>query len=224
VVARVLTESAEDKRQYYQRFQRLRQAVYKEDALTNAVMGIAARLKPVFETFDANAGRNQAGGAADLCRRILARGVNLDRLLATALGKPWEPNPLTGWQARTAEGAPAFDEFKEGDKSRLRIRTGDKPVVGSWRVRVTVPQGRYVFEARVRTVDVPQSNDPQQGAGLRISGGQRRAGITGSTDWQKVEYEINADQGVTDVELVCELRAARGEAWFDLESLKLVRK
>jgi hypothetical protein len=87
-----------------------------------------------------------------------------------------------------------------------------------------LPQGRYVFEARVRTVNVPESKEPAQGAGLRVSGGQRRAGITGSTDWQKVEYEISADQGVTDVELVCELRAARGEAWFDTDSLRVVRK
>jgi len=28
---------------------------------------------------------------------------------------------------------------------------------------------------------------------------------------------------VGDVELVCDFRAAKGEAWFDLESLKLIR-
>jgi hypothetical protein len=33
---------------------------------------------------------------------------------------------------------------------------------------------------------------------------------------------VEAD--VPDVELICQLRAATGEAWFDLESLRLVRE
>jgi hypothetical protein len=30
--------------------------------------------------------------------------------------------------------------------------------------------------------------------------------------------------GIHDIELVCELRASNGEAWFDAESLRLVRR
>ena len=224
-VARALTETPEDKRQYFLRVQQLRQSVCKEEMLTNTVLRVAARLKPVFEEFDPNAARGHADAVADLCRRIAARGVNIDRQLGTLLGLPWEPKPPKDWQTRISEGIPSFDQFKDGDKSRLRIRVAkNQTVVGSWRTRVILPQGRYIFDGRVRTVDVPESKDPSQGAALRISGGQRRASITGSTDWRKLEYEINADQGVTDLELVCELRASRGEAWFDTDSLRIVRK
>jgi hypothetical protein len=31
-------------------------------------------------------------------------------------------------------------------------------------------------------------------------------------------------QDQTDIELVCELRALQGEAWFDLASLRLIRR
>lgn len=224
-VARALTETAEDKRQYFLRVRKLRQTLYKEDVLTNTVLQIAARLKPVFETFDAGAGRNQAGAVEDLCRRIIARGVGLDQQLQRELGVAWDPKPLKDWQRRTAEGNPNFDEVKDGGKPCLRIRAADgNGVTASWRTRVPLPPGRYIFSGRVRTVKVPPSNDPSLGATLRISGGQRRPGITGSTDWRKVEYEFSAGDGITDIELVCELKAARGEAWFDSGSLTLIRK
>jgi hypothetical protein len=45
----------------------------------------------------------------------------------------------------------------------------------------------------------------------------------GDTDWQVVRYEftVGGEQGEHD--LVCELRAAGGEVWFDLSSLHLSR-
>jgi hypothetical protein len=224
MLAKAMIDTPAHKREYLEHYQKLYRTCFHEDQLTNAVMQAAARMKLILEQIDPNAAKNALNLGQDVCRRISGRARGIERALAAELGLPWEPKPLRGWQSRTADGNPAFDEFKEGDKSRLRIRAGDKPAVGSWRVRVALPQGRYVFEARIRTVNVTESKDPQQGAGLRISGGPRRAGITGSTDWQKVEYEINADQGVTDVELVCELRATRGEAWFDTESLRVVSK
>jgi len=224
-VARALTETPEDKRAYFLRVQQLRKTVYRDDVLTNAVLQVGARIRPVFDAIDPNGSKNHAGAVADLCRRIVDRGMGIDRQLFANLGLPWEPKPLGNWQSRVASGNPAFDEPKDGDKPCLRIRVTDKnAVTASWRTHVAVPPGKYVFQGRVRTVDVPPSNDPAQGAAFRISGGQRQTAITGSTEWRKLEYEFSTVEGVTDVELVCELRADRGEAWFDTGSLTLTRK
>ncbi len=224
MLARIVTESPQDRRRYLEHYQRLYKTAFNVERLTNAVMQAAARLKPVLEQLGPNVARDNENAARDVCRRIVARAVGIERQLNAQLGLPWEPKPLKGWQSRVTEGQPLFDEVKEGEKTRFRIRTGDKPVTGSWRVRIVVPAGQYFFEGRIRTVDVPPANDPSQGAALRISGGQRKNSVTGSTDWQNVQYEFSAGEGVTDIELVCELRAAKGEAWFDADSLRVVRK
>jgi hypothetical protein len=39
-----------------------------------------------------------------------------------------------------------------------------------------------------------------------------------------VEYVFNVPGEVGDIPLICELRAGKGEVWFDLASLKVRRK
>jgi len=43
------------------------------------------------------------------------------------------------------------------------------------------------------------------------------------SEWQTITYDFSVT-GVADVELVCELRASSGRAWFDGDSLRLIRK
>jgi len=58
---------------------------------------------------------------------------------------------------------------------------------------------------------------------LRISGSRRPDRLTGDTDWKTVTYDFGIP-GMQEVELVCELAASRGEAWFDIASLKLIKR
>jgi hypothetical protein len=62
-----------------------------------------------------------------------------------------------------------------------------------------------------------------EGAGLRISGATRVGvnGIKGSSQWQKVAYEFDA--AGAEVILVAELRSPKGEAWFQADTLQLVK-
>jgi len=39
-----------------------------------------------------------------------------------------------------------------------------------------------------------------------------------------VAYEFDVEAGRGAIELICEFRAAKGEVWFDTDSLRLVRK
>jgi hypothetical protein len=47
--------------------------------------------------------------------------------------------------------------------------------------------------------------------------------LVGDSDWTafSVEFEVGATEA--EAELICDLRAGGGEAWFDLGSLQLLR-
>jgi hypothetical protein len=47
--------------------------------------------------------------------------------------------------------------------------------------------------------------------------------LTGTSEWKEYAYPFEVGAGGADVELVCELKATGGEAFFDASSLKLVR-
>jgi hypothetical protein len=90
-----------------------------------------------------------------------------------------------------------------------------------------LPIGKYRFEATAKTAGVVPFADPQKGAGagIRISGSQapRTNKLAGDTGWQQLAYEFDVAAPTEEVQLVCELRASKGEVWFDTESLKLVK-
>ncbi len=75
----------------------------------------------------------------------------------------------------------------------------------------------------MKTASVEGGDDTGEGAGLRISGGKRKGvnGLTGNAAWQKIGFELDATGA--EVILVAELRSAKGEAWFQTESLHLVK-
>ncbi len=114
-------------------------------------------------------------------------------------------------------------EVDEDGKKCLYLKaTGEANA--SWRLNVPVPAGKYRFEARLKTRGVdPLVTDSGDGAGLRVSGGNRKEqkSLKGDAPWEALSYEINSGGG--DVALVAELRAKAGELWIDRESLRIVR-
>jgi hypothetical protein len=98
---------------------------------------------------------------------------------------------------------------------------------------VILPPGNYRFEARVRTAGVEllleDLKDGQVlkglGAGIRVSRAKqmRENKVVGDSPWQKLEYRFTVPSPPPEIELLCELRASAGEAWFDLDSLRLRR-
>ena len=120
-----------------------------------------------------------------------------------------------------------MEETQAPDGRRsLWIKAGPR-TMASWRSRVLLAQGRYRFQARLRTAGVePLSFGKNQGAGLRLSGSEppRPYRLTGDSPWLEQEVEVQVLEATGEVELVCELRAGKGEAWFELSSLRLVRK
>jgi hypothetical protein len=87
--------------------------------------------------------------------------------------------------------------------------------------------GHYRFEGLARGAGIAPVNGDEKGAGagLRISGANRPVSdkLVGDANWTKLVFEFDVAPPLNSVELVCELRATRGEVWFDADSLRLVR-
>jgi hypothetical protein len=126
--------------------------------------------------------------------------------------------------------------------------TATDSTTASWRSAVKLEPGRYRFEGRARgegiepLVRKPAANQPANtkpaedrkgvGAGLRISTAGERSenqkprtnGIMGTSEWTPLDFDFEITPGKEDVELVCELRAMKGTVWFDLASLRLIKR
>lgn len=124
-----------------------------------------------------------------------------------------------GWSQQGA--AAAIDNIGVDGKTCLHIRA-DGVSTGSWRRTVALTPGRYRIAGRLRTIGVVPTQTPSgEGAGFRISGGTRVGlnSAAGDTPWKEAAFEFDAPGG--DVVLVAELRATKGEVWFDRDSFRI---
>lgn len=125
------------------------------------------------------------------------------------------------WRAEGA--AAALDEAQMDGRETLHIRA-EGETAGSWRKTFALPAGKYRFEVQARTAAVqPSESSSGLGAGVRISGATRigQNAAQGDSPWQTLAFQFEAPGG--DVVLVAELRAQKGEVWFDKKSFQIVR-
>jgi spore coat protein CotH len=226
-VSRVVFGSTEGQRRYRERLEQIYQEVFKPDVISARVDEIVAGVAPALAEIDPQAGRAFRQRANSMKHRIVRRAARFH----SQLGVPLEPIqfarngvlPLTGWKkAPVQSGEPLFKEERDDSgKTLLGIQAnGDSS--GSWRTRVILPAGRYSFEGKLRLLGVTITDgDQRSGAGLRISKGVMPPKLSGTQDWQSFQHTFDIAEKAADVELVCELKATAGEAWFDADSLRL---
>jgi len=228
VVGRAVLTTPEGLQLYHQRFGELFTNVFRIEALTNRVNELAALLKP-------HAGGNFEGEVNTVRNRLIGRHKHLSLELRNGPSKPLQfPSGvarLTEWdlpsevQALEEKGECVRRKVTMDGKPTLYIQTSELSA-GSWRARVMLEPGVYRFEARVKTDSVVGVENPRkgEGAGIRDSGAQfaRENELVGTSDWQLLTHTFRVN-GVEQKFLLCELRAAAGEAWFDLESMRLVK-
>jgi hypothetical protein len=227
VTGAVLT-TPQGREMFRQRLGALYTNIFNLEVVTNRVNCAVARLlaqaRHQNETNEFRRWGNEMNG------RLVARHQNI----RFQFDQP-EPQPLAfdaqgvarlkGWAKKADGGEPLHEETRDGARRVLRIRTGNGATVASWRTTVLLKPGRYVFEGEVRGAGIEAgNNETGQGAGLRISGDKRQNKVTGTADWTRLGHDISIEGAEREVVLVCELRANKGEAWFDLDSLRLVRR
>lgn len=126
-----------------------------------------------------------------------------------------------GWEPQGS--AAQIDEAQQEGRPIFRIKASGE-TNASWRKSLALDPGKYRFEARVRTIGVePLAASSGEGAGVRISGATRTApnAAKGDAPWQTLGFQFDAPGG--PVVLVAELRARKGEVWFDKDSFQIVR-
>lgn len=224
LVSSAVVSTKEGRTRYLARFAELRTNVFDVVAITNRIRELQSRLRPALAEFGANEVANHSRAIDRLCRNIAARAASIDEQLAAPSNELDFTLPggakIAGWRPRNG-GADSGGRVQMGGRKAIHIKGSSDTYGTSWRTRVHVPQGRYRLEGMVSTKGVARNGD--SGATLRISGSQSRQMVQGEAEWSAVSFPFEVREPFGEVELICELKGNRGEAWFDLDSLKLRR-
>jgi spore coat protein H len=227
LVAKGVLQTPQGRKIYRERLGQVYTNVFKMDGLTARINEAVARMKAAARNPD-EAKQFEGYGAA-MRNQIAQRHRHVTEQLTAPEPEPlkFDANnyaSLTGWRTKVDSGNAKVEERMEESKRLLYINGNNGGCIASWRTRVLLDGGKYRFRGMVRAEQVdPQVSDMGTGAGLRISGGKRTNKLEGDAPWTKLEYFFDVPDGGAEIELVCELRATKGKAWFDRESLKLKR-
>jgi spore coat protein H len=226
LVARSILELPEGRKLYRQRVGSLLTNLFTAERLLGRINEIQKRIRPVLAASSGHEARNHDAAVNNLRNQVNGRIAGIQRMIELPEPKPLEFDPsgvamLASWRAHNPQGVALLDKTTEAGAPALHIRAS-YPGSVSWRTRVLLDAGQYRFEGRIRTAGVGgYRSERGEGAGLRISGSPRPNRLAGDSDWKIVSFNFPVQGFAREVELVCELSAGRGQAWFDLNSLKL---
>lgn len=221
LVGRAVFPTPEGRREFRERIGTLYTNVFRVATITNRMAATLARIREQGRLAPAERARMERA-AASLRERIELRGVRVAEQLAgippprlefTADGSA----RLTGWRDEYDRGEMVMDQVEFDGRRTLHLRAEGGNCRGSWRAQVCLGRGRYRFGGLARCLGVTGGS-----SGLRISGGQRRAGISGTTDgWRPLFHEFDVTEDAVDVEFVCDFYGAAGDVWLDVEAFRL---
>lgn len=254
IVAKAVLQTEEGRRLYLERFRQLRTNLFDVAAITNRVNELAARIQPetIKDGFFTGIQHNRA--VAKLNRLISQRAVEIDQQLESLKSfhkiAVNETVPIAGWEPLVVTGNPKLDQSTNGLHIQAPKDAAGAWCALVWLEEGTYTlQGRIKTSGVVSN-----RRDSLKGAGLRVYSTRKQAAglnwswfpfhesydyehrgemslpkkctarLSGETEWTDFTYEFQLRQPLADLEILCELYANEGEAWFDPKSLKLTRK
>ncbi len=226
MVGQAVMSNPDWKALYRERVEQIYNEVLKPIDWPARVVEVGEKVKAALEKKNPQAAKDYQNRINEARDRVSNRIATIGKQLGD-MPKPlkFDANGITKLPAdnwRQEGGAAQVNTIALDGKECFHIRA-DGDSTASWRKNITLTPGKYRFEARVRTAGVvPLQGGSGEGAGLRISGGQRSGenALKGDTDWKQLSFEFDAPG---EVVLVAELRASKGEVWFDKNSMQLVR-
>jgi hypothetical protein len=236
LVARAVVEAPEGKDRYLARVGELYTNLFRVESLTNRIDALHEQIRPLLVSISPEQATNHDRAVIHLKNQVIARARFLERTFALPppLMLRFGSNrvaQLTDWRIQNTRRIATLQKTSQAGKAVLHIDgAGDTNCVASWRCRVQLPPGQYRLQALARTAGVgPLSLKDRKGigAGIRISEfpTARSNSLVGDSNWTRLSFDFVVQPGdVTPKDLLCELRAVQGEAWFDFDSLKLIRK
>ena len=209
-VARALIETDSVDERYEAMFKAILPHVLDAQQISNRIDQSVREISPHLSREETGIVRS---GAKELMTGIAARSASL-RLQLQAI-KPTVVS-FTGGSAVVhvweTDGNHAGGKMTQ-TTSNLVILAGAK-TSASWRAKLRLPPGSYRFSSQVETRELmPLPFGNRQGACLRVLGKDTQSkSITGtSSEMLECEFEVSDDEQVV---LICEVRAAGGQAQF----------
>ena len=198
--------------------------------LTNHLAAVDARIQPTLAQRSPEERQQWAARLQRVSNRFMARIRNVrrqlelppDPSLAQMAATARQPQPLSGWRPRPQQGTSRLESITTDNRETLHLTAIRGGTVASFRTSRALSAGEYSLEAVARTKGlVAGPGTPGRGAGIRISGADRQNHLTGDHDWSPLRFDFELSDD-SEVEFIVEIRADRGEVWFDLASLRLV--
>lgn len=225
LVAQTVLRTPAARRAYFERAEFIATNIFNLARLTNRVHQTAERVYAALAAWDKHAAEQFEQSRRETIQRLVQRDASLKSQIAEFARRRAKFDHGAFKPARWGpiyEGGADLQKKTKPDTLYIRAGHGGAP---SWRSRTVVGPGTYRFEGRVKTSAVAALKTPLgEGAGLRVNAKPARQNqLSGTSDWQKLTYEFVVAEDGEEIELVCELRANQGEAWFDVESLQLVK-
>jgi spore coat protein H len=235
LLSRAVMEHDPWRLQYRKRMKELLPLLDPPDRWLELIDAVAKRIEPALKEFDKNAAKAYPDVVKGFRERFVARVEHLKR----EANAP-DPAPLTVGKegfTRIDDWRPApehedaklekLDAMKSGvGREAYRIQVGKKEGGGaSWRRTILLPRGRYVLTASCKLKEVkPLEPGPESGVTFRVDYGSRSAKLEGTTDLKTLQCEIEVKEDRRQVEIVAEVRAKSGEAWFDAAAFRISSK
>jgi hypothetical protein len=221
IVGRAVLSTDEGERIFHHRIAELYTNVFRVPVITNRMEQALQKIR------SAGLGAIELAkierNAAIMRERIQLRGARVAEQLAGIEPIPLKfgatgSAPLSGWRDESDRGEPLMEQTEYDGRPTLHIKAAGGRSRASWRTQIYLARGRYRIEGRASARDVSGGS-----GGVRISGGQRRNGISGTTAWQILSNDFEVMDAGMDVEVVCDFYGIAGEVWFDADSLVLRR-
>jgi hypothetical protein len=238
LVAAAILNTKEGRARYKARATQLTTNLFLAEPIVKRIREVQARLRPVIASLDPQAATQHDQEIRKVIREVEQRAAYLHRVLGGEAPLPLVFSvdglaPVHGWKSRVDGGEAQFREVLDQGRRILIAEAAPsaEPVadesqsmcLASYRATVLLKPGRYALEGRVRTEGVASGGKSVRGigAGLRISQHRRQHAVVGDAPWQELAYEFTVKDEDEEIELICDLRAARGRALFDESSLRI---
>lgn len=226
-IARAWLSTPMGGRRYFERVQALHTNLLQEDAILARVHALAARIRPTLEAYSPSVASRHDAAVASLCDRIQRRLQNIgEQLQAPSQPLSFDQSgtaAITNWNERTTSRHAVFrmEQLEQDGRSLLYLAPIGRDGTAAWRTRVLLEAGRYRLEGRAKLSE----NAGGSRVCLRVSGGSPMpSAVVASNGWVFLSYPFAVDAYLSETLLMCEFRGARGEAWFDLSTLRLIRE
>ena len=231
ILARSVLELPAARMKFYDKMNALMGSGFSAGKINRRIQEITSALQPLLREKASHLAKRQQSAALNLHYQVTRRESFLKKELGAASRAPiFGPRGtlrLTQWTPRVQFGKPSMDRVRQGSQEFLRITANgsDQFAMGRWSSALSLERGRYRFSGRIRALDVQVlTQDKKGGVGLRSSESPAVNRLKGSHNWRPFFADFVVERPMKEVELICELRAAKGTAIFDMSSLILTKR